>query len=117
MVLHNALKVRGVRSKIPKDVLEVLQRNNYVDRFIADGGRFHRVWFEPGVVIRKTKPIPISNAVLWVAKRRIPNSDFILKTQEGFVTEKEARKLDLDGILQYKILTGVHDAAFQNAGI
>ena len=113
MVLHNAMRVRGYRQRLPREVLEVLQRNNYIDRFIEDGGRFFRVWWEPGVVMRKTKPVPISNAALWMAKRQLPTSDFILKTQEGFLTEKEARMLDLDGILCYKIFTGVHRAAFE----
>ena len=106
MVVSSLIR-RGQRSNLPIEVLSLLQRNHYIDRFVKDGGGKHRVWYEKGVEIRKVRKQQVSFAALWAGKRRESNVEFILETVEGYKTDREARMIGLGGVVCYRLASGV----------
>lgn len=109
-VLQRTLVKRGQRSRLPREVLEVLQRNGYVDRFMEDGNGSRRVWFEKGVLIKPIRKSEIPLEALWAGKRDAKPIEYILYTSEGFKTDREARQLGIGGVTRFKVVGGCERA-------
>lgn len=107
MVRGNRLFKVGHRSRLPSGVLKVLQRNNYIDRYVEDGNGAKRVWFEKGVQIRTVRKQQLSVESLWIGKSRVSGVQLILETEHGFMTDRECRRSGTAGVVCYKVHTGL----------
>ena len=71
-----------------------------------DGCGSKRVWFERGVHVKPIRQHEVSVQALWAGKRDEKPIEFILETRDGYMTDREARRREIGGVLRYKVVSG-----------